>query len=252
MLKKKILVIEDDADIREIIRFYLEEEGFCVVEAADASSLVELAEKENPDLITLDIKLPGIDGIQAIRLLKENAPTSSIPVLVISVIAKDPKVQRLAANGYIAKPFEKNELIGRVKGILGASSQVVPAKTVLIVDDEREVLDIISHQLKIKGFSPLTASSGQDAIRRAFEEKPDLIILDIRMPQLDGFEVIDTLSQNQKTWSIPIVVLSGVPISEAEKEKSQKRGVRKFLSKPFEPEKLIEEIEGVLCEKKKF
>src|SRR3990167_3907568 len=115
MLKKKILVIEDDADIREIIRFYLEEEAFCVVEAADASSLVELAEKENPDLITLDIKLPGIDGIEAIRLLKENAPTSSIPVLVISVIAKDPKVQRLAANGYIAKPFEKNELIGRVK-----------------------------------------------------------------------------------------------------------------------------------------
>lgn len=251
MVNKKILVIEDDADIREIISFYLEEEGFLVASAPDACDIVNLAKKEKPDLITMDMKLPKVDGPAAIGLLKKSPETASIPVLIISVIAKDPKIQKISAMGYITKPFEKEELIDNVKRIFTASGEIRTGKKVLVVDDEPDVVNIISHQLKDRGFIAIEAFNGTEAIEKATRERPDLIILDIRMPKPDGFEVIHLLNQNQQTWSVPIVVLSGANISDNDKEKGAQMGVVRFLAKPFEAGELIEEIQTILCEKKK-
>ncbi|HOW35403.1 MAG TPA: response regulator [Candidatus Omnitrophota bacterium] len=251
MADKKILVIEDDADIREIISFYLEEEGFLVASAPDACDIVNLAKNEKPDLITMDMKLPKVDGPAAIGLLKMDPATASIPILIISVIAKDPKIQKISAMGYVAKPFEKEELISNVKRILTDSKETKAVKKILVVDDEPDVVNIISHQLRDRGFITLEAFNGTEAIEKANQEKPDLIILDIRMPAPDGFEVINILNQNQQAWSAPIVVLSGANISDNDKEKGTQMGVVRFLAKPFEPRELIEEIQTILCEKKK-
>ena len=252
MDNQKILIIEDDPDIRDIIRFYLTEEGFEVIESPDARQVVELVRKHKPCLITLDIKLPGIDGPAAIGLIKKVPEIASIPILVISVIAKDPKVQKLTAQGFIAKPFEKDELITAVKKILAnPSSQKARPQKILIVDDEPDVVDIISGQLEQRGFIPLKAFNGKEAIEKATKEKPDLIVLDIRMPKIDGFQLINILHKDKEVWSIPIIVLSGANISEEQKQQNKELGVKKFLTKPFEPEKLIAEIRGALCEKKK-
>ena len=251
MDKQTILIIEDDSDIRDIIRFYLTEEGFTVVEAVDARNIVEVVKKYKPCLITLDIKLPGIDGPAAIALIKKTREISSIPILIVSVLAKDPKIQKLTAQGFIAKPFEKDELIAAVKKILASPSQKAQPQKILIVDDEPDVVDIISDQLKNRGFIPLTAFNSQEAIHKATKEKPDLIVLDIRMPKIDGFQLISILHKDKEAWSIPIIVLSGAQISDEQKRQSKELGVKKFLTKPLEPEKLIAEINGALCEKKK-
>jgi two-component system alkaline phosphatase synthesis response regulator PhoP len=156
------------------------------------------------------------------------------------------------ASGYIAKPFEKDELIANVKKILSSPSETIKGQKVLVVDDEPDVVQIISEDLKNRGLVPLEAFDGQEAIEKARQEKPDLIILDIRMPKRDGFEVMNVLGQDQKTWSIPIIVLTGASLSEKEKERIHKfKGVSRFFLKPFEPDHLIKEVERVLCEKKK-
>ena len=246
MPKEKILVIEDDNDIRDIICYYLEEAGFTVVAASHANYIVELAKNENPCLITLDIKLPGTDGTQAIQLLKNDAATAKIPILVISVLAKDPKVQKLSVNGFIAKPFERDELLNAVKMTLPSSPPSLHNQKVLIVDDEPDVVRVIAEHLKTTGFIPVEAYDGEEAIKKVAQEKPALIILDIRMPKVDGFQVLNVLNQKHESWSIPVIVLSGVQISNEDKQKGQHMGVVRFLTKPFEAKQLLNEVQNVL------
>ncbi len=243
---KKILVVDDEPEIREIIRFYLEEDGYEVLEAECGKDAIKLAKDLLPDLITLDIMMPEMDGFQVGRVLKDDPRTKSIPIIILSVL-EDRHDYRLGIAGYISKPFNKEELLRSVRALLGRVKKEGEANIILVVDDEPDIVDIIKFYLEEKGCRVTGAYDGLEAMVKVREVKPSLIILDIKMPGIDGYEVIRRLKRDENFNSIPIIVLTGIKISKKDRELGLKLGATKYLTKPFTPKELIKEIEEVLA-----
>lgn len=246
-MKKKILVVDDQQDIREIIRISLIDDGFKVIEAADGKTAIELAKTEKPDLITLDIMMPGIDGFQTAKILKEDPKTAKIPIIILSVLSKEKNKYMQGIADYLSKPFKPDELVAKIKNVIKKTGQPQKAKHVLIVDDEPDVIDIISLCLKDKGFVVVSVNDGIQALAKLKIFMPDLIITDINMPKMDGFQLIKSLKSESKFSDIPIIVLTGTYISQDDAQRGLLLGASKYLTKPFAIEALVAEIEETLC-----
>ena len=238
---KKILVIDDEADIREIVRLYLAEEGFKVIEAGNGQDGILTAQREKPDLIILDIMMPGINGFEVAKHLKDDPNTHNIPIIILSVLAQDSQY-RHGILDYISKPFRQEELVGIIKKVFEKVKGRPNKKSVLIVDDDPDIVDIIAICLKDNNIVPEKAYNGLDALENIKTKNVDLILLDINMPGMNGFEVIKQLKLNKKTCDIPIVVLTGTYISEDDKKHGLTLGVAKYLTKPFSADDLTKEI----------
>ncbi|MFB3918819.1 MAG: response regulator [Candidatus Velamenicoccus archaeovorus] len=243
--KKKILVIDDEADIREIVRIYLEEEGCEVIEASNGQEGILKAQSEKPDLIVLDIMLPGINGFEVAKHLKDDPNTQDIPVIILSVLAQDSQY-RQGILDYISKPFRQEELVATVRRIFSKVNGKSPKKTILVVDDDPDIVDIIAICLKDNNLNPEKAYNGQEALQKVKANKVDLILLDINMPGMNGFEVIRHLKLDPATCDIPVVVLTGTYISDEDKRHGLTLGVAKYLTKPFSADDLVKEIKGSL------
>ncbi len=244
-MKHKILVIDDEPDIREIVRLYLTEEGFEVIEAGNGQDGIIKAQNEQPDLIVLDIMMPGINGFEVAKHLKDDPNTKDIPIVILSVLAQDSQY-RHGILDYISKPFRQEELVGIVRKIFDKVNVKAPKKTVLVVDDDPDIVDIISICLKDNNLIPDKAYNGPEALEKARTKPIDLILLDINMPGMNGFEVIKHLKADKKTCDIPIVVLTGTYISEDDKKHGLTLGVAKYLTKPFSADDLVKEIKGAV------
>ncbi|MDD5020112.1 MAG: response regulator [Candidatus Omnitrophica bacterium] len=243
--KKKILVIDDEADIREIVRIYLEEEGCEVLEASNGQEGILKAQSEKPDLIVLDIMLPGINGFEVAKHLKDDPNTQDIPVIILSVLAQDSQY-RQGILDYISKPFRQEELVATVRRIFSKVNGKGQKKTILVVDDDPDIVDIIAICLKDNNLSPEKAYNGQEALEKVKSGNINLILLDINMPGMNGFEVIKHLKGDPKTCDIPVVVLTGTYISDDDKRHGLTLGVAKYLTKPFSADDLVKEIKGSL------
>ena len=244
-MKKKILVIDDEADIREIVRLYLIEEGFEVVEAENGQDGILTAQREQPDLIILDIMMPGINGFEVAKHLKDDPNTHDIPIVILSVLAQDSQY-RHGILDYISKPFRQEELVGIIRKIFEKVDGRSNRKSVLIVDDDPDIVDIIAICLKDNNIIPEKAYNGLDALEKIKTKAIDLILLDINMPGMNGFEVIKQLKSDKKTCDIPVVVLTGTYIAEDDKKHGLTLGVAKYLTKPFSADDLVKEIKACL------
>lgn len=245
-MKKKILIVDDEKDIREIIKIPLLEDGFQILEASNGKEAIELAQKEKPDLITLDIMMPNIDGFQAAKVIKENPATADIPIIILSVLSQDKKNFMQGIADYISKPFKPDELVKKIRKIIEDAGQADKSKNILIVDDDPDVIDIITVSLREKGFSLVSASNGVEALEKLKIFIPDLIILDIHMPKMDGYELIKSLKKEPKFNSIPIIVLTGTYISKHDIKHGLTLGATKYMTKPFTIDALVKEIEEFL------
>ncbi|MFH0940508.1 MAG: response regulator [Candidatus Omnitrophota bacterium] len=242
---KKILVIDDEADIRDIVRLYLVEEGFEVVEAENGQDGILTAQREQPDLIILDIMMPGINGFEVAKHLKDDPNTHDIPIVILSVLAQDSQY-RHGILDYISKPFRQEELVDIIRKVFEKVDGRAGKKSVLIVDDDPDVVDIIAICLKDNNIVPEKAYNGLDALEKIKTKNIDLILLDINMPGMNGFEVIKQLKTDKKTYDIPIVVLTGTYISEGDKKHGLTLGVAKYLTKPFSADDIAKEIKACL------
>ena len=242
-MKRKVLVIDDEADIRDIVRLYLSEEGCDVIEASNGQEGIMKAIAEKPDLIVLDIMMPGINGFEVAKHLKDDPNTKEIPIIILSVLAHDSQY-RQGILDYISKPFRQEELVGIVRKTFERIDGKISNKTVLIVDDDPDIVDIISICLKDSNIFSEKSYNGLQALEKAKSKRIDLILLDINMPGMNGFEVIKQLKEDEKTSVIPIVVLTGTYISEDDKKHGLTLGVNKYLTKPFSADDLVKEIKG--------
>lgn len=242
-MKKKILIVDDEQDIREIIKISLLQDGFQILEASNGEDAIELAKNEKPDLITLDIIMPNIDGFQVAKAIKENPDTADIPIIILSVLSQDKQKFMQGIADYISKPFKPDELVKKIKKVIESAGQADKSKNILIVDDDPDVIDIISISLREKGFSLVSAANGVEALEKLEIFIPNLIILDIHMPKMDGYELIKKLKKEPKFDSIPIIVLTGTYISERDIKHGLTLGATKYLTKPFTIDALVKEIE---------
>ncbi len=244
-MKKKILVIDDEPDIREIVRLYLVEEGHEVIEAGNGQDGILKAQKDQPDLIVLDIMLPGINGFEVAKHLKDDPNTKHIPIVILSVLAQDSQY-RQGILDYISKPFRQEELVSTVRKIFSKVDGRNVRRTVLVVDDDPDIVDIIAICLKDNNLDPEKAYNGAEAIEKVKAKAPDLVLLDINMPGMNGFEVIKHLKSDKSTADIPIVVLTGTHIAEDDRHHGLTLGVAKYLTKPFSADDLVKEIMSAL------
>ncbi|MGH2568038.1 MAG: ATP-binding response regulator, partial [Bacteroidota bacterium] len=207
----QILCIDDDPDAIEILRKYLVPEGFSVASALSGDEGIKLLRQIKPALITLDIMMPQKDGWQVLRELKADPRTKDIPVVIHSIIDNKPLAISLGAVDVIAKPTDPTRLLTLAKQFCKTSDQFL-----LIVDDNEDFALAIQRLLKEDGFNVKVANNGRAAIEILKASTPALILLDLVMPDMDGFGVVRELQQHDVWRKIPVVILSGKDLTETE------------------------------------
>jgi signal transduction histidine kinase/CheY-like chemotaxis protein len=209
------LVIEDNDHAAELIRLQLEPEGFEVVRAADAQDALDWLAAREATVIILDILLPDMDGWDLLALLKKpGAVTAHVPVVIVSIVADARKGFSLGASAVLRKPVSREELLGALAdaGITGRK----PTR-VLVVDDEPRAVEMLAAFLHGPNFQVLRAYGGAEGIESARRDKPDLIVLDLMMPGVSGFDVVEVLKDSPDTAAIPIVVVTAKTLTPADK-----------------------------------
>ena len=234
---KTILVVDDEANIRLFIKHELAAKGHTVIEAAGGKEAVELARKHHPDLITLDIMMPDLDGFDVTAVLKNDPQTASIPILIITVVEDMQKAFRLGANDYLTKPISLNLMLQKVNNLLAGKQ-----KQIFCVDDDKATLKSLEFELGKCGFITKCCDNGRQALHLIEENPPDLIILDINMPDMSGIEVMQKLKSNPQTEKIPVVIVTGVDIDEG-RVKALAIGADDYVNKSEGFKKLFESVE---------
>jgi PAS domain S-box-containing protein len=205
--KPLALVIEDDDAAARIIELQLQAEGFQCMRAATGEEGLARAAKQPPQLITLDILLPNIDGWEVLERLKTNPKLAGIPVVIISIAADLEHGISLGATRVLHKPFTRDELVAAL-GDAGVKAEAEHPATVLIVDDTPQAVDLLASHVAALGVYVLRAYGGREAVDAAQRLRPDLILLGLMMPDVSGFEVVEALKSRPDTAAIPILVIT--------------------------------------------
>jgi CheY-like chemotaxis protein len=203
-----ILVVDDNNEAAELLARHLDKGGFRMAIARTGNEALTMARSLQPAAITLDIQLPGIDGWEVLSRLKADEATRNIPVVVVSV-ADNPGLGRaLGALDYFVKPVDGNALLSRLSQYTLKSVERGGPIRVVVVDDEKANLDLLEALLMDAGFGVVTVQDGQEAIDTIKAAPPDLVLLDLLMPRVSGFDVVEALRADERTRSIPIMVLT--------------------------------------------
>lgn len=210
------LIVEDDPYAVRLINLQLAEAGFRSVTAPTAEAALSRLEKMPlPDLITLDIMLPGMDGWELLSELKRRQDFSNIPVVIISIVADRDKGLSLGAAGVLQKPFTQGELASALANM--KSKHGSDLLDVLAIDDDPAVLELICGHLGNEAIRVRCAGSGKEGLEMARSNPPDLILLDLMMPGMNGFEVAEALRRDEMTNSIPILVLTAKLLTQEDR-----------------------------------
>jgi len=174
-LKKVILVVDDDANIRELLRQSLEEESYEVIEAENGFEAINFAKSLTPDLIILDVKMPQINGFDVAAILKNNPETMSIPIIILSILQDEERGYKIGIDRFLPKPLNKDGLLREVNSLL---TQGESRKKVLIVDENASTLKNLSETLQTQGHRVIGAADGEEGLKKALSFRPDFIIID--------------------------------------------------------------------------
>jgi PAS domain S-box-containing protein len=200
----RVLIVEDDPDIAHLIARYLEHGGYRAVTAPDGATAMKIARSQPLDLITLDVMLPDADGLTVLEWLKADATTAAIPVLLLSMVPDDGRGRRLGAIDYLAKPIAEEDLLRRVGTILRDRA----ALRILIADDDDDVRGLLVGCLRRAGHWVVGARDGEEAVALAASERPDLALLDVRMPRMDGVAALRALRSTTFGRTLPVVMMT--------------------------------------------
>jgi PAS domain S-box-containing protein len=213
------LVVEDDFKSSDLIRVQLEAEGFKVLQATTAEEALRIAAEQPLTLITLDIMLPKMDGWEFLTQLKQTPSLKSIPVVIISIVADPSKGFALGAAAVMQKPISRLELYESLVQL--GLFPVTQGKTlkVLVVDDDPKAVELIAVRMQEWASTVLRAYGGREAIEVARRELPDLMVLDLMMPEISGFDVVAALNENPGTGRIPILVVTAKHITAADRKR---------------------------------
>jgi CheY-like chemotaxis protein len=202
------LVIEDNDRAAELVRLQLEAEGMEVIRAPSAEEALKLAGSIHPNIIILDIFLPGMDGWDFLAQVKEReSPWADVPVVIASIVADTQKGFSLGAAEILQKPVARDELAAALHRV-GIASVESRQGRILIIDDDLKSVEVLSAYLSDQPYTVLRAYGGKEGIEAARRELPELILLDLMMPEVSGFDVVETLRASPATAAIPIVVVT--------------------------------------------
>ncbi len=210
-----VLVIDDDPAVRDLIGRFLSKEGFRVASAANGADGLLLARKLRPEAITLDVMMPGMDGWAVLAALKADPELAAIPVIMLTIMENQSIGYALGAADYMIKPVDRERLITVLKKYQCAT----PADSVLIIEDDAPTREMMERVLKQEGWTVRVAENGRVGLKRLNEQVPCLVLLDLMMPEMDGFQFINELRQRQIWRAIPVVVVTAKDLTVEERQK---------------------------------
>jgi CheY-like chemotaxis protein len=243
--QRVVLAIDDDPDAIELIQEDLADAGYRVIGARSGDEGVRQARALRPYAITLDIMMPGKDGWQVLHELKYDPATRDIPVILLTIVDKKALGFQLGAADYLIKPLERESLLAALQRMAGANGGAARQR-LLVVDDDPAVADIVRQQLAGMAYEIEAAADGEAALEAIARRRPNAILLDLVMPRLDGFSVIERLRQQPDDASIPIIVLTAKTLSGAEAARLRASVAQVIQKQGMEEKTLIRELQRAL------
>lgn len=238
----RVLVIDDDKETLEMVSRHLSREGLDVIQAANGEQGLKLALEKKPDIITLDVMMPSIDGWTVLNQLKSDERTSGIPVIMLSMLENQNLGYALGACEYLVKPVNRQHLISVVKRVLSGNSD----KSILVVDDDQDMLYLMTSLLQEAGFDVLQAENGKQALDALEFNNPSLILLDLLMPEMDGFEFLRRLRSIREFQCTPVVVLSAADLSSETRSQLQQVVAEVISKHTVSPQQLVSDIKSIV------
>ena len=215
-----VVVVEDDRQSFDLLRAHLEAAGVRVVGARDGEEGLDTVRRLNPAGVILDILLPGIDGWEILAQLKADPRTAPIPVIVVSMLDERGRGFALGAAEYLVKPVEKEQLLAAV---YRAAAMPERKYTVVAIDDDPLAIELARANLEPAGWTVLGAASGEEGLALIRERPPSVVLLDLLMPGMDGFEVVEALRSEPGTKTIPVVILTSKSMTSEDKKRLKGR-----------------------------
>jgi two-component system cell cycle response regulator len=262
----RILIIEDNNANLELMRYLLDAFGYEVSVAQDGVGGIARAREEAPDLVLCDVQMPGMDGYEVLRRMRGDPRLARLPVLAVTALAMvGDRDKALAAgfDGYLAKPLDPATFVRQVEAFLPAgsraprhdqdrSTQRSPEPgtrtkgTILAVDNLRSNLDLVATIFESSGYRVITTCEAEKVPGLARESSPDLILSDVCMPQGSGYDLIRAIKGDPQLRDIPFVFITSTAATEHDRERGLALGAAKFLFRPMEPQRLLEEVESCM------
>lgn len=275
---KKILIVEDEEALSSMYKMKFEHEGFIAIVAENGPDGIAIAKKENPDLIFLDLVLPGMSGYEILKELREDEETKSLKIYILSNLGQDEEINKSfvdGADGYLVKAdLTPSQLVESARRIFDGQRVGLKRKTVaspvknfervgtekkealrqaqgegisvLLIEDDAAIVDMYGLYLKKEGCRVEIAKNGAWGIKQAKEKKFDIIIMDMMMPAMNGYQALKDLKKNKETKNVPVIVMSN-SAQDKEMDKAKSCGAVCYLLKSqITPARLKKEIEKAL------
>jgi len=207
-----VLVIDDEASVRDLMQRFLTKEGFRVVTASGGEDGLRYARELRPDAITLDVMMPGMDGWAVLSALKADPAVADIPVIMLTIVDDRNLGYALGASDYLTKPIDRDRLVP----ILKKHRRDLP---VLVVDDDVVLRQLLRRMLEPEGFTVVEAENGRAALEQLRTVSPSVILLDLMMPEMDGFEFVTEFRRHESWRAIPVVVITARDLSREDRER---------------------------------
>ncbi len=239
-----VLVIDDDETALDMMRRFLAKQGFDVVTACNGEEGLRLAAELSPTVITLDVMMPGVDGWEILRRLKSNPELATIPVVMLTILDEKNKGYALGASDYVTKPIDRDHL----RSILARYQLKDNGQRVLVIDDDETARQTLRRTLVNEGWQVEEAENGRIAFDWLQGQDVDLILLDLMMPEMDGFEFLTKLRDRPDINHIPVIVVTGADLTEDDR-RYLNGGVERILSKnAYDENELLTEVRRLLMQ----
>lgn len=246
-MKKRVLIVDDNLLNRKLVCDVLELEGYEILQCEDAEQALELlAVTAVPDLILMDISLPGMDGLTLTRQLKAEVRFTSVPIVAVTAFAMkgdEQKALQAGCSGYITKPIDTRRLPAQVAAFLEESARMRQQLRVMIVEDHRIDLKLASDSVRFSGHLVLNNTSAEAAIQELANGHPDVVLLDLNLPGMDGVEFLRQLKSTPQTKDLPVVAITAYP-EDYLRDELLAAGCTAYLVKPVDVRSLVQALEA--------
>jgi two-component system cell cycle response regulator len=266
-----ILITEDHVDNLELMNYLLRAFGYATLAATDGITGLDMALREDPDLILCDIHLPGIDGLELARRLKQDARLRPVPLVAITALAMVGGRERVLGagfDGYLPKPINPETFVSSIETFLKPDDRRQPDRrlattrepeaeravmtpapirgTILVVDNVPANLELAQSIFEPSGFRVMLAGNLSSAMALAKQTRPDVVLSDVNMPEGSGFELARRIKSDPQLQTVPVVLISATLPPDITAEEALAMGANKFVRRPIDPMALLEEIEDCL------
>jgi PAS domain S-box-containing protein len=238
-----VLLIDDDPAMRDLTQRFLGKEGFHVAVAASGEEGLRLAKALKPAVIALDVLMPGMDGWAVLTALKADPDLADIPVIMLSIVDEKGMGYALGAADYLTKPINWE----RLPGTLRKYQRAQPPCPVLVVEDDADLREMMRRTLEKGGWAVIEAANGRVALERLIEQRPELILLDLMMPEMDGFQFLEEVRKHEEWRLIPIVVVTAKDLTEEDHRRLSASEARVLQKGLYSREEMLREVRDLVA-----